>query len=202
MFACDPPFRMASSWQPNHSNLFSSPVPQPSMAYLRQLDSKPYNQNLSPPLIRAEIPVEMPDASQSSLEKTTPTYGIWKEDFPLIDFSIDDDMDRPRRGLFTDPADKAQMAQARKGNACIRCKMQQSRLTYLSVAPVNCVSNARNSAFPTPLIHAEFASPAKRSQTPESLTFHPFATRFRILDCSGKTMCPAWSGADDGNQWR
>ena len=201
MFACDRPFRMSSSRQPNHSNLSSPPVPQPSMAYVQQIDSKPY-QNPSPPLTGAELPVAAPDASQSSLEKTTPTYGVSKEDFPLIDFSIDDDIIRPRRGPFKDPADKAQMAQTRKDNACDRCKMQRTRVMYLSVALVNCVSNARNSVFPTPLMHAEFASTAKTSQIPESLIFHPFATRFRMLDCSGKAMCPAWSGADDGNQWR
>jgi len=202
MFACDMPFHIPSSWQPTYTSLSSPPVPQPSMTYVQQLDSTPYNQTPSPPVVGAELSVAVPDAQQSSLEKTMHTYGGSQEDCLLVDFSMDDDVKRPRRGPFKDPADKAQTAQTRKDNACVRCKMQRTRVRNLSVVPVHCLSNARNSVFPIPLICAESASPAKRSQTLESLTFLAFATRFRMLDYSGKAMCRAWSGADDGSQWR
>ena len=196
------PFRIPSSWQPTRINLSSPPVPQPSMAYVQQLDSKPYNESPTPPVLGSELPVSVPDAQHIALEKTSPPYGDPQEDCPLIDFSIDDDMSRPRRGPFKDPADKAQTAQTRKDNACVRCKMQRTRVSYLSVATEHYVSNARNSVSRTLLIPAESASPAKRSQIPESSTSLAFAIRFRMLGCFGKAMCPACSGAGDGSQWR
>ncbi|KAG4416258.1 hypothetical protein IFR04_010604 [Cadophora malorum] len=127
MFACDMPLHIPSSWQPTYTSLSSPPVPQPSMTYVQQLDSTPYNQTPSPPVVGAELSVAVPDAQQSSLEKTMHTYGGSQEDCPLVDFSMDDDVKRPRRGPFKDPADKAQTAQTRKDNACVRCKMQRTR---------------------------------------------------------------------------
>ncbi|PVH82364.1 hypothetical protein DL98DRAFT_414946 [Cadophora sp. DSE1049] len=73
------------------------------------------------------LSVAVPDTQQTALEKTSPTYNDSREECPLIDFSIDDDLNRPRRGPFKDPADKAQTAQTRKDNACVRCKMQRTR---------------------------------------------------------------------------
>ena len=128
MFACNAPFHIPSSWQPTHDSILSPPVPQPSMAYVQQLDSKAYNHNL-PPFMTVTGPLKaLPDMQQTVLGKSSPPYNNSRDGCPLIDFSIDDDSNRPKRGPFKDVADRVQTAQTRKDNACIRCKMQRTRV--------------------------------------------------------------------------
>lgn len=126
MFACDTPFQVPS-WQPTHINFSRPPVPQPSMAYTPQLDSKPYDHIVFQSGLESELPVTVSDPKQNSVEQMSPTYNDSRDEFPLIDFGIDDDANRTKRGPFKDPADKAQTAQTRKDNACVRCKMQRTR---------------------------------------------------------------------------
>ncbi|KAK0126871.1 hypothetical protein ONS95_008450 [Cadophora gregata] len=123
IFACDAPFRISSSWQPSHNNLSKPPVPQPRMTYAQQLDPNLSNYDFSPSESGPLIPVGLTDTQQTALQKTSVSY----EECPLIDFNIDDDSSRPKRGPFKNPAEKAQTAQTRKDNACVRCKMQRTR---------------------------------------------------------------------------
>ncbi len=59
-------------------------------------------------------------------------HGGNPEDVPLlIDLGPDDSMDRLRRGPYKDPRVKAQTAQTRKDNACLRCRMQRIRVSCL-----------------------------------------------------------------------
>ena len=163
MFACDTPFQFPSTLQPIHLGFSRPPAPQPSMTYCQQRNSIPTDQNISPPSFLTENSGVVPAthvASQQNLEKTSPSWDSTPSDCPLIEFSIDDDSNRPKRGPFKDLTDRAQTAQTRKDNACVRCKMQRTRVSYLLV--IQPVSDIRVSVSPTPSTHAESALPAKR----------------------------------------
>ncbi|KAL5326373.1 hypothetical protein ACEPPN_004057 [Leptodophora sp. 'Broadleaf-Isolate-01'] len=100
------------------------------MTYCQQRNSIPTDQNISPPSFLTENSGAVPAthvASQQNLEKTSPSWDSTPSDCPLIEFSIDDDSNRPKRGPFKDLTDRAQTAQTRKDNACVRCKMQRTR---------------------------------------------------------------------------
>jgi hypothetical protein len=51
-----------------------------------------------------------------------------KNTLPLIDLGPEEPTDRSRRAPFKDPQVKAQTAQTRKDNACLRCRMQRIRV--------------------------------------------------------------------------
>jgi hypothetical protein len=163
MFACDTPFQFPSTWQPIHLDLSGPPAPQPSMAYCQQRNSIPTDQIISPISFLTENLEAVPAthvAPQHTLEKMSPSWDVTPSDCPLIDFSIDDDLNRPKRGPFKDLTDRAQTAQTRKDNACVRCKMQRTRVSgLLAIQPV---TDIRVSVSPTPSTLAESVLPAKR----------------------------------------
>ncbi|KAH7361068.1 hypothetical protein BKA65DRAFT_547760 [Rhexocercosporidium sp. MPI-PUGE-AT-0058] len=130
IFACDTPFQFPSTWQPTHLDVSRPPVPQASMTYSQQRNLIPTDQIVSPTNLNPESSATAPLARvvpQPTLEKMSPSWDVPSSDCPLIDFSIDDDSNRPKRGPFKDPTDRAQTAQTRKDNACVRCKMQRTR---------------------------------------------------------------------------
>jgi hypothetical protein len=49
-------------------------------------------------------------------------------DFHILDF--EDTTTRTRRRPFQDPGDRAQTAQTRRDNACLRCRMQRIRVSF------------------------------------------------------------------------
>ncbi|KAL2075043.1 hypothetical protein VTL71DRAFT_8823 [Oculimacula yallundae] len=130
LFACDTPFRMPFAWQPLYSDHSIPPMPQPNMTYSQQQNPVATNQGFFP---NSRIP-ESPEIlfnnrppNSMNIETTSPSWNDTPIDCPLLDFNIEDDSNRPRRGPFKDPTDRAQTAQTRKDNACVRCKMQRTR---------------------------------------------------------------------------
>ena len=80
----------------------------------------------------------------------------------INEIPYDDLEHRTKRGPFKDPQDRAQTAQTRKDNACVRCRMQRIRVNVFSTQVIlytDCYSASLMSLIPKACV-----SPAKRQR--------------------------------------
>jgi hypothetical protein len=139
-FACDDQF-LAPPWQSMRFNTSVNsvettlpPQPIPSMVYPRpSYDRAPHgSSDTTSTVLSVETYNDLIDLSIPVRKETF--QPSWENSKGLQILLTDNDLGRAtarsRRRAFKDPKDRAQTAQTRRDNACIRCRMQRIRVSF------------------------------------------------------------------------
>jgi hypothetical protein len=139
-FACDDQFS-APPWQSmgfntsvNSVEATLPPQPIPSMIYPRpSYDRAPHSTlDTTSTVLSLETYNDLINLSVPVCKETS--QPSWENSKGLQILLADNDLRgttaRSRRRAFKDPKDRAQTAQTRRDNACIRCRMQRIRVSF------------------------------------------------------------------------
>lgn len=141
LFACDELLGFSQE-QPvasgTQSNLMYSSLPptvSPNMSYPKRmsLEKMPYERpapDMDGGYHDAKLTIKPLPRTSSTLQTGKCDDADAHTQYP--EASFDENGLRSRRGPFKDPYDRAQTAQTRKDNACVRCRMQRIRVNYQS----------------------------------------------------------------------
>jgi hypothetical protein len=109
---------------------------------------------------------------------------------------------RTRRRPFKNSKDRAQTAQTRRDNACLRCRMQRIRVSIDSLVRIYYIIDDSCSVSRTLLIQKEYVLHARRFRRKRLPDSHVSGTKSPKRDSTALAISAVMYGVTGGETWR